>query len=135
MNKPNAPWLKYYGDSIPQTIEYPQGSMYEAVRDAYETHIYGNGYKAAYEFQGKGTSYPEFFRKIDSVAKAFKAIGIEKGDMVTICSAGTLDTVLNFAALNKIGACAQFVNPNYFKVNSKKYIIAMLWKSKLLTRI
>ena len=44
------------------------------------------------------------------------------GDIVTICSAGTLDTVLNFAALNKIGAVAQFVNPNYFKYNSKKYI-------------
>ena len=42
--------------------------------------------------------------------------------MVTICSAGTLDTVLNFAALNKIGAVVQFVNPNYFKYNSKKYI-------------
>ena len=39
-----------------------------------------------------------------------------------MCSAGTVDTIFNFCALNKIGAVTQFVNPNYFKFNSKKYI-------------
>ena len=77
----------------------------------------------AFESLGGTTiDYKTFFEMVDVYAKAFKELGVKNGDMVTICSAGTLDTVLNFSALNKIGAVAQFVNPNYFKYNSKKYI-------------
>lgn len=71
---------------------------------------------------GTTVNYKSFFELVDIYAKAFKEIGIKNGDMVTIVSAGTLDTVLNFSALNKIGAIVQFVNPNYFKYNSTKYI-------------
>lgn len=71
---------------------------------------------------GSSINYKTFFEMVNVYAKAFKELGVENGDMVTICSAGTLDTVINFAALNKIGAVAQFVNPNYFKYNSRKYI-------------
>lgn len=71
---------------------------------------------------GSSIDYKTFFELVDIYAKGFKEIGVKNGDMVTICSAGTLDTILNFAALNKIGAVVQFVNPNYFKYNSKKYI-------------
>lgn len=71
---------------------------------------------------GASIDYKTFFEIVNVYAKGFREIGVENGDIVTICSAGTLDTILNFAALNKIGAVAQFVNPNYFKYNSKKYI-------------
>ncbi len=43
-NRPKAPWLKYYGD-IPETIQYPEGSMYEAIKYAADTHLNGNCYK------------------------------------------------------------------------------------------
>ena len=77
----------------------------------------------AFESLGGSTiDYKTFFEFVDTYAKAYKELGVKNGDMVTICSAGTLDTVINFAALNKIGAIVQFVNPNYFKYNSKKYI-------------
>ena len=71
---------------------------------------------------GSTIDYKTYFELVDVYAKGYKEMGVQNGDMVTICSAGTLDTVLNFAALNKIGAIVQFVNPNYFKYNSKKYI-------------
>lgn len=71
---------------------------------------------------GSSIDYKTFFEMVNVYAKAFLEIGIQNGDMVSICSAGTLDTMLNFAALNRIGATAQFVNPNYLKVNGKKYI-------------
>lgn len=71
---------------------------------------------------GNSINYKTFFEMTDVYAKAYKELGVENGDIVTLCSAGTLDTVLNFAGLNKIGAVAQFVNPNYFKYNSRKYI-------------
>ena len=71
---------------------------------------------------GSSIDYKTFFEMINVYAKAFIEIGVQNGDMVAICSAGTLDTMLNFAALNRIGATVQFVNPNYLKVNGKKYI-------------
>lgn len=71
---------------------------------------------------GTSISYKTFFEMVNIYAKAFLEIGIQNGDMITICSSGTLDTMLNFAALNRIGAIAQFINPNYLKVNGKKYI-------------
>lgn len=71
---------------------------------------------------GSSIDYKTFFEMIDVYAKAFMELGIKNGDMVSICTAGTLDTMLDFAALNKIGAVVQFVNPNYMKINAKKYI-------------
>ena len=133
MNKPNAPWLKYFGD-IPETIEYPQGSMYEAIRYAYDNHLNNNGYKnAAYIFQGKETSYPQFFKKIDSVAKAFKAIGIERGDKVTICMPNAPQGIDAFYALNRIGAVPAMIHPlsaageiTFYITNSKSKAIVVL---------
>ena len=110
-NRPKAPWTKYYGD-IPETIEYPEGSMYEAIKFAHETHLNGNGYKnAAYEFQGKKTGYPEFFKKIDATAKAFKAIGIGEGDKVTICMPNAPQGINAFYALNRISAVPAMIHP------------------------
>ena len=76
----------------------------------------------AFEGFGNAIDYKTYFDAIDIYAKAYKEIGVKDGDIVTLCTAGTLDTIINFYALNKIGAVALFVNPNYFKVNSKKYI-------------
>ena len=110
MNKPKAPWVKFY-KGIPETIEYPEGSMYEAIKFAADTHIYNNGYKAAYVFQGKETSYPQFFAKVDRIAKAFMALGIEKGDRVTICMPNAPQGIDAFYALNRIGAVPAMIHP------------------------
>lgn len=71
---------------------------------------------------GTSINYKTFFEMINVYAKAFKEIGVQNGDVVSICTTGTLDTMLNFAALNRLGAVVQFVNPNYLKLNGKRYI-------------
>ena len=71
---------------------------------------------------GSSIKYKTFFEMINVYAKAFMEIGIQNNDTVSICTSGTLDTMLNFSALNRIGATVQFVNPNYLKANGKKYI-------------
>ena len=95
----------------------------KTIADYIEDLNVNNGNLTAFESLGGSTiDYKTFFELVDVYAKGYKEIGVQNGDMVTIVSAGTLDTVLNFSALNKIGATVQFVNPNYFKYNSKKYI-------------
>ena len=71
---------------------------------------------------GSSIDYRTFFEMIDVYARAFKEIGVKNGDMVSMCTVGTLDTMLNFAALNRLGAVVQFVNYNYLKANGKRYI-------------
>ncbi|MBR3641601.1 MAG: hypothetical protein IKN53_06195, partial [Oscillibacter sp.] len=47
-----APWLRYYGE-VPEHLDYPEGTMYEAVAACakqYPNHI-------AYIFMGKKTTY------------------------------------------------------------------------------
>lgn len=80
------------------------------------------GISAFESLGGRTVDYRTFFEWVDVYAKAFLEMGVKNGSIVTICTVGTLDTVLYFAGLNKIGAVAQFVNQNYFKVNSQKYI-------------
>lgn len=95
----------------------------KTIADYIETLNVNNSNITAFESLGGNTiDYKTFFELVDVYAKGFKEIGVQNGDMVTVISAGTLDTVLNFSALNKIGATVQFVNPNYFKYNSTKYI-------------
>lgn len=77
----------------------------------------------AFESLGGATiGYAKVFELVDIFTKAFLSIGVKNGDIVTVCAAGTLDVVLEFMALNRLGAVVQYVNPNYFKYNCKKYI-------------
>lgn len=108
MNKPNAPWMKYY-EGMPETLDYPEGSMYEAIKDYATSHNKLNS--NAYEFQGKATTYSQFLSKIDKVARAYKAIGIDKGDTVTVCMPNTPQGVDTFYALNRIGAIPAMIHP------------------------
>lgn len=108
MNTPNAPWLKYFGD-IPAHIDYPSGSMYEAVRESAERLKKMNS--VAYEFQGKKTTYKQFLSKIELLGKAYRSIGINEGDTVTVCMPNTPQGVDTFYALNRIGAVPAMIHP------------------------
>lgn len=105
-NSMAAPWLEFYGDA-PKTINYPKKSMFEMVQDAarkYPNYI-------AYEFQGKKTTYREFIERIELTAKALLAMGIRRGDRVTICMPNTPQGVDTFYACNRIGAISNMIHP------------------------
>ena len=102
----SAPWLKYYGNT-PHHLTYPKESLYGMVRKAAEK--FPKNY--AYEFMGKKTTYAEFIRRIDETAKAYLALGIGKGDHVTICMPNCPQAVDCFYALNRIGAISSMINP------------------------
>lgn len=108
MNTPNAPWLKYFGD-MPAHLDYPKGSMYEAVKESAVTKKKMNS--VAYEFQGKKTTYKQFLNKIETLGKAYKNIGINEGDTVTVCMPNTPQGVDTFYALNRIGAVPAMIHP------------------------
>ena len=101
-----APWFKFYGD-MPKTLNYPQKTIYQIVQQTAKDHPN----LVAYEFMGKTTTYAQFMQRIDRTAKALLAIGIEKGDKVTICMPNTPQALDTFYALNRIGAVSNMIHP------------------------
>lgn len=101
-----APWEKYYTEEQ-LNIEIPNISMYDQLR------ISARKYKDfnAIQYMGVNISYPKLIKNIDQVAKSFKYLGIEKGDIVTICLPNVPEALYALYALNRLGAIAAMVHP------------------------
>jgi len=102
----SAPWLKYYG-TIPASIDYPRTTMYQQLADTagrYPEYI-------AYSFMGKKTTFRRFMDRIDAAAKGLHAMGLRRGDRVTICMANTPQALDCFYACNRIGVIPNMIHP------------------------
>lgn len=102
----DKPWLKHYpeesiGVEIPKVTAYQQ--IYDKMKDK-------SGMIALEYFKRKIT-YKEVFENIEKTAKALKAIGVKKGDVVTLAMPTCPETVYLFYALNRIGAISNCVDP------------------------
>jgi long-chain acyl-CoA synthetase len=100
------PWLKHYG-SVPHSIDYPRVTMYEALLKTvakYPDCI-------AYDFLGYTSTYSEFAKEIDQCANALAAIGLKKGDKITISMPTSPQGIICFYAANKIGVVASMIHP------------------------
>lgn len=92
---------------ITESLEYPNGAMYEEVYKAAKK----KPDVSAYEFQGRKAKYRDLVRKIERTAASFTAIGIKTGDRVTICMPNIPQAVDSFYALNRIGAVPAMIHP------------------------
>ena len=101
-----APWTAYYGNT-PVSLNYPQKTMYQMLRDTAVQYPENT----AWVFMGKKTSYSVFLRRIDRTARALTAMGIKKGDKVTICMPNCPQALDCFYALNRIGAISNMIHP------------------------
>lgn len=122
----DKPWLKYYSeDCIEQDV--PKMKAYDYLVLNNHQHLDSN----ALNYFGKKITYRELFENIDKVAKSLLVLGVRPGDIVTIASANTPETVYLFYALNKIGAISNMIDPRNSaieirdelnKVNSEYFI-------------
>lgn len=88
-------------------LHYPEKTMYQLVKEAADRLPHDT----AYDFMGTKTSYCAMIKKIKQTAKAFLKLGINQGDVVTICMPNTPQAVDCLYALNRIGATASFIHP------------------------
>ena len=102
----NAPWTAFYGNT-PVSLDYPDQTMYRMLYDTARKFPENT----AYVFQGKKTSYAAFLKRIDAAAKGLVAMGIQKGDRVTICVPNTPQALDCFYALGRIGAIPNMIHP------------------------
>ena len=102
----SAPWRKYYG-TTPISLDYPNLTMYQLLHQTARQYPES----IAYDFKGKKTSYREFLARIDAAARGLTAMGIQKGDKVTICMPNSPQALDCFYALNRIGAIPNMIHP------------------------
>lgn len=102
----DKPWLKYYPKDIlsakPAECTVYQ-NIYENNKD-YLTNI-------AIRYFWRNITYREMFQNVALCAKSLKQIGIQKGDCVTLCTAGVPEAIYLVLACSRIGAIANFLNP------------------------
>ncbi len=121
-----APWLNHIGD-IPATLEYPEGSMYDALKEAADKYPD----MIAFDFMGKSTTYKVFMEKIETCAKSLKTIGVREGDRVTIAMPNCPQSVFLFYAVNLVGGICNMIHP----LSAEKEIEFYLNESESVTVI
>ena len=109
-----------YDDEV--HIAYPEKTMYEmfkAARDRLPN-------KPAYMFQGNPTTFDTMHEHILSIAAAFEAHGITKGDTVTLCMPNIPQAIETLYALNRIGVTVSLIHP----LSAEKEIVHYLTLSE-----
>lgn len=101
----DKPWLKYYNEEaingkLPECSIYEY--MYENNKD-YPKDI-------ALNYYGRKITYAELFANLDKTAKAFQAIGVKEGEIVTVALPSIPEALYVVYALNKIGAVANMIH-------------------------
>ena len=88
-------------------LDYPRLTMFQMV----ERMAAAAPASPAYEFYGKKTSYAAFLARIRRAARALQALGIRRGDAVTICMPNVPQALDAFYAVSCLGAVANMVHP------------------------
>jgi len=101
-----TPWKENLG-SLPFTLDYFQGSMWEAIENQAKEHPNF----VAFDFMGRSTTYKELFKDIEACARSLRTIGVRPGDSVTIAMPNCPQGIYMFYAVNMVGATASMVHP------------------------
>ncbi len=117
--KDNFLWEHYYTKKELK-VNIPDLSLYDYMIK--QSKKFQNNY--ALNYFGRKITYKVFWEYIDKCAKSLKALGINKGDVVTICLPNTPEAAISFFAINKIGAIAEMIHPLSAEEEIKDYLIS-----------
>ncbi len=105
----NRPWLKFYDEGVPQSIDYPRMPIYRILDDSakmFPEHI-------ASIFYGKKLTYRELKDLSDRFAESLQEMGIGKGDKVALLLPNFPGYVIAYYGILKTGAVVVPLNPLY----------------------
>ena len=95
----DKPWLKYYSEEA-INAPLPECTIYEYLWENNKDHLDD----VAFQYYGTKWTYKHFFDELKKAVLAFYSNGIRSGDIVTIMSMHTPETIVCMYALNYIGA-------------------------------
>lgn len=98
----DKPWLKYYAEEA-ISVELPKETMYQLILERNSSRLDA----IALDYYGNLITYSTFFEQIDKIADALASFGVVGGDVISILSLGTPETIYLIYACNKIGGNCQ----------------------------
>lgn len=105
----SRPWLRFYDQGVPATIDYPSFALWELVRNSakdYPKNI-------ATDFLGHTLTYEALWDSVQRFAHALQALGIKKGDRVAVMLPNCPQFPIAFYGALLAGAVVIAVNPIY----------------------
>lgn len=121
----NSRYQQFYSPKMRRLV-FPQGSLYSLLKQANQ----GKENEFALNYFGKRLTYGWFFSEIEQCTSALSTLGVKQGEVVTVCSLLTPETLVMFYALNRLGAISNWLDP---RSQEQKIIKTFkLTKSKLL---
>ncbi len=105
----DRPWLKFYDEDVPRSIDYPRMPIYGILDGSAEKFPS----KTASIFYGKKLTYKELKELSDRFANSLKKLGIGKGDKVALLLPNFPGYVISYFGILKSGAVVVPLNPLY----------------------
>ena len=101
-----TPW-KDHMDGVPMHLEYPKGSMYEAVKEIAERYPE----QIAFDFMGKSVTYGQMLSEIRRCCRSLQALGFKAGERFTIALPNCPQAIYMLYAVNLAGGICNMIHP------------------------
>ena len=102
----DKPWQKYYpAQAIDSPL--PKCKIFDYVYEKNRDNLDHN----AINYYGRKYTYRQMFEIIEKTTSAFATLGIREGDILSICSFTTPETIFAFYAANRLGAIVNIIEP------------------------
>jgi long-chain acyl-CoA synthetase len=109
INYANKPWLGYYDQGVPKSIEFENVCLPEYLERS--ARKFPNNWTLT--FQGYHLTYRQLKDLVDRMATCLTDLGIKKGDRVAIVLPNMIPCVAAYYAVIKLGAIVVMNNPMY----------------------
>ncbi|OZM57919.1 long-chain fatty acid--CoA ligase [Lottiidibacillus patelloidae] len=109
MNPENKPWLSFYPDEIPKSINYEEKPLHYFLKRAASE----NPDAKAITFYGTNMTYKQLYEQTCAFANELHSLGLGKGDRVSIMLPNCPQAVISYYAILMIGGIVVQTNPTY----------------------
>ena len=112
------PWLKFYPEGVPATVEIPERSLpdvFDEVAGKYSS-------RAAMIFYGNKISFGKLREEVDRFATALHELGIRKGDKIALYLLNSPQYVIAYFGALKVGAILTPISPVYTSIEVKHQV-------------
>jgi long-chain acyl-CoA synthetase len=103
------PWLNFYEEGVPATIDYPDTNMSEVLADTARKHPD----HTATIFKGARLAYGELNESVDKFAAGLQQLGVKKGDRVAVHLPNCPQFPISYYAILRAGGIVVPCNPTY----------------------
>ena len=110
-------WMKYYPPEV-REAKPPKMKVYTFLKEINQHRLHDT----AIYYYGTKITVKRLIERIDECADAFAALGVKKGDTVSLVSASTPESIIALYALNKMGATVNAIDPRMDKKSISRMI-------------